>query len=121
MYDPAWPTPRSARHGSKGTSLKVTLYSSDPLEDALRVVGALYGVSLHAAAADGMSPVVPAARTRSRGRAAAAATAPRKRAARAAVSTPTADLRRWAKAAGYQVNDRGPLPADVVAAHAASS
>ena len=98
--------------------MKVTLYSSDPLEDALRVVGALYGVSLQVGAPDGAS--TPAARPRARGRSAAAVTAPRKRAARAAVSTPTADLRRWAKEAGYQVNDRGPLPADVVAAHAAS-
>jgi len=106
--------------------LKVTLYSSDPLEDALRVVGALYGVSLQAAAPaapDAATPPVaaPVARTRSRSRSAAAVTAPRKRASRAAVSTPTAELRRWAKEAGYQVNDRGPLPADVLAAHAASS
>ena len=104
-------------------SLKVTLYSSDPLEDTLRVVGALYGVSLQAGAPDTAAPPVatPAARTRSRGRSAAVVTAPRKRASRAAVSTPTAELRRWAKEAGYQVNDRGPLPADVRAAHAASS
>ncbi|MEO7746254.1 MAG: histone-like nucleoid-structuring protein Lsr2 [Actinomycetota bacterium] len=104
--------------------MKVTLYSSDSLEDALRVVGALYGVSLQVGAADAAatSSPAPASRPRSRGRSAAASgTAPRKRAAaRAAVSTPTADLRRWAKAEGYQVNDRGPLPADVVAAHAAS-
>ncbi len=105
--------------------MKVTLYSSDSLEDALRVVGALYGVSLQVGAADAAatSSPAPATRPRSRGRSAAAAasgTAPRKRSARAAVSTPTADLRRWAKAEGYQVNDRGPLPADVVAAHAAS-
>ncbi|MBC7639515.1 MAG: Lsr2 family protein [Rhodoferax sp.] len=103
--------------------MKVTLYSSDPLEDALRVVGALYGVSLQAGAPDAATPPVatPVARTRSRSRSAAAVTAPRKRASRAAVSTPTAELRRWAKEAGYQVNDRGPLPADVLAAHAASS
>ena len=105
--------------------MKVTLYSSDSLEDALRLVGALYGVSLQVGVADAAAtpPAASAARPRSRGRSAAAAatgTAPRKRAARAAVGTPTADLRRWAKAAGYQVNDRGPLPADVVAAHAAS-
>ncbi len=106
--------------------MKVTLYSSDSLEDALRLVGALYGVSLQVGAADPTAtpaatpPAAPAARTRSRGRSAAAVAAPRKRAARAAVSTPTADLRRWARAQGYQVNDRGPLPADVLAAHAAS-
>ncbi len=107
-------------------SLKVTLYSSDSLEDALRLVGALYGVSLQvggpdAAATPAATPArTSAAKPRSRGRSAAAVAAPRKRAARAAVSTPTADLRRWAKAEGYQVNDRGPLPADVLAAHAAS-
>lgn len=107
--------------------MKVTVYSSDPIEDALHVVGALYGVRLEVSAnevssSNGNAGAAAPSRSRPRAKAAAATVkAPRGRSARASVLPSTAELRAWARAHDHQVNDRGPLPADIAAAYAAAN
>ena len=106
------------------------MYSSDPIEEALRVVGSLYGVRIEVSANEtrAVTEVVVPSRRGSRGssrprvRAQGGATArtPRKRSTRASAATPTADLRVWARENGHSVNDRGPLPAEVLAAYTAA-
>lgn len=107
--------------------MKVTVYSSDPIEEALRVVGSLYGVRIEVSSdsprtvAEVAVPSRPVSRASSRPRARAGrggtAATPRKRGLAAA---PAADLRVWAREHGHSVNDRGPLPAEVLAAYAAA-
>jgi hypothetical protein len=48
-------------HSSEGNAVKLTLDSSEPLDDAVRVVGALYGVNLIVATeqSDSGQPVAP--------------------------------------------------------------
>ncbi|MGV1030585.1 MAG: Lsr2 family DNA-binding protein [Dermatophilaceae bacterium] len=118
--------------------MKVTFDSSEPLADAIRVIGALYNVTLtHLDALDDAQqpgvPVSPSA-TRSNGKPAASkrkqsqrppalkpvraqATLTRRSAAKAA---DPGEIRAWAKANGHAVNDRGPLSGTVRAAYAAT-
>jgi hypothetical protein len=107
--------------------LKVTIDSSEPLDDALRVIGALYDVTLTAASSTPEEQAAPveAARTTSRrnrgGRRTAKATprsrrAPRKSAAKRG-SVSTAQLRSWARDNGHEVSDRGPISASVATAY----
>ncbi|MFL6132229.1 MAG: histone-like nucleoid-structuring protein Lsr2 [Nocardioidaceae bacterium] len=120
----------------KATALKLTLDSSEPLEDAMRVVGALYGVTLAVSAnqAEGPPSVEqdkgPAARSKKAvGKTPGgkrAASAPRAR-ARALNTLPTgspgpassnnAEVRSWARQSGLTINDRGKIPASVMAAY----
>jgi hypothetical protein len=119
--------------------LKLTLDSSEPLEDAIRVVGALYGVRLvvssdeqdasgparknagEPASAKKTATRKPSAarRTRPVAPAAGADTAPSKqeRSARSAGSSSNAEVRAWARQNGLQVRDRGRVPASVVTAY----
>ncbi len=106
--------------------MKVTIDSTEPLADALRVVGALYNVNLaEAPAADDTPPAEPV-----QGKPARATTAnpprpsPAKtskvstegRSRRVAAAT-SRDMRAWALANGHAVSDRGTLPAAVKAAY----
>jgi hypothetical protein len=110
--------------------LKVTIDSTEPLTDTLRVVGALYNVTLEVAgdagsvtsSSDTAGRSSTAAATRSRtGR----ARAPRKQTtgkrtrsgARRAGEASTSAVRAWARENGYAIADRGRVPADVVAAY----
>lgn len=119
--------------------MKVTIDSSEPLSDALRVIGALYNVALSRAddstavsAHDGNPSAVrgstsPGRKTlpSDRRRSLSAPTRKSKPAAATAArrgSTVIADdagtIRAWAQANGHTVKDRGPLPGSVRAAYA---
>lgn len=96
--------------------MKVTLDSTESLQDALRLVGALYDVRL-VVAGDGSDG-------RSDGEQPARASAPRpagRRGRRRATTATTAELRSWARANGIDVNERGPVPAAVRDAYAAAN
>lgn len=118
---------------SKGTAVKLTVDSSEPLEDAMRVLGALYGVTLIVSNADGEtnapSKTNIAARsestaTRNPGSAKkrtsrAASTRAKRSAVRPAAGSPSpsnAEIRTWARQNGFTVSDRGRLPASVLTA-----
>ncbi len=111
--------------------MKLTVDSSEPLEDALRVVGALYGVTIvvsengqttsesprRRATRSKKGPVGAKGRTRS---AAADKALPRSRNARTAspVAKPTnADVRAWARQTGLSISERGRVPGSVMAAY----
>jgi len=113
--------------------LKVTIDSNDPLSEALRVLGAMYNVTLVVDATtsgptntvgptNGKAPSRRSAKKAARnGRATKAKRAAPARAARrsaGAASAPSApELRSWARQQGYQVGNRGRMPAAVVAAY----
>lgn len=127
--------------------LKLTLDSSEPLEDAMRVLGALYGVTLvvsnedhdankpasRTATAPGRKSankptVAKKAMNRKSASAkkaqpsapstkAAAARAEPKGARRTGGASSNAEVRSWARQNGFTVSDRGRLPATVVKAY----
>ena len=110
--------------------MKVTIDSTEPLADAIRVIGALYDVNLREVSATADTPAAGAAQAQSP-RAATAASSRRSRAKTAKASTPSgtgrrrrapaagsSDVRAWAVANGHAVSNRGTLPAAVKAAYA---
>lgn len=115
--------------------MKVTIDSTEPLADTLRVIGALYNVTLaqvgeatgdSSSRNNGATPRPPATPKREASRRAAAGTPRRRPAAAAAKPTPptpstpaasTSDIRAWALANGHPVSSRGSLPAAVKAAY----
>jgi hypothetical protein len=138
------PATSSASHNhclKGGIRLRLTIDSSEALEDTLRVVGALYNVTL------GVSPNATASSGADQGTGTAAASArrtrgtrgsagrrpgnrrtsnraPRKRvrgAARANADAEgqvnTAAVRSWARENGYTVADRGRVPSELVTAY----
>jgi hypothetical protein len=109
--------------------VKVTIDSSDPLEDALRVVGAVYGVELRVATKDVPQPDLsevpsiappPGPATSPRGQGSARR---RKKGSGGAKATPqvsNVELRAWARQNGFTVSGRGRLPVTVIAAYRAA-
>ena len=116
--------------------MKVTLDSNEPLADAMRVIGALYNVTLAQVAATddtttaGAGAGAGAAKDQPR-RAATAKPSRRSRAKTAKVSSPSrsgrsrrteavssSDVRAWAVANGHAVSNRGTLPAAIRSAYA---
>lgn len=111
--------------------MKITIDSTEPLEDALRVLGALYAVTL-IQIEPATSPASAAAGSRTRrsgasatGRSAtqapprpAASPTTSRRRSRTAAAPRTSDVRAWALANGHHVSDRGPIPASVGAEYA---
>lgn len=111
--------------------MKITIDSTEPLEDAIRVVGAVYGVTLTVAPANEAEATVgdsaqdapkPARRTRSRQPAKSrrsSTTRPngRRRRTSAVAKVSNAQLREWARENGHTVSDRGRIPAVVVSAY----
>ena len=98
--------------------MKVTIDSNEPLSDALRVLGAMYDVTV-VVAEDAMSePTSPA-----RGGPTPASPkvgvrrARKKLAAQPATSVDNVEVRSWALENGMSVSNRGRLPARVVAAY----
>jgi hypothetical protein len=115
--------------------MKVTIDSSESLESAIRVLGAMYDVTL-TVAGEASSPApksgptgkAGASRSAQRGGAAkaAAAAVPTKRSPRASKTTAkrtttksvsASELRSWARANGYDVRNYGRVPAAVAAAY----
>jgi len=103
--------------------VRITIDSSDGLDDALRVVGALYGVTLSVAATEpsGGTGAEPAGRTES---AVPSSAPPRAKARRAPVSGSTraslpdmAVVRSWARDHGHQVSARGRVSNTVLDAY----
>jgi hypothetical protein len=111
-------------------TLKVTIDSTEPLADALRVIGALYNVNLaQVSATDDTTPTTagaaqdqplgaatakPSRNSRAKTTSAPTRTGRRRRTAGASSS----DVRAWAVANGHAVSDRGTLPAAIKAAYA---
>lgn len=110
--------------------MKLTVDSSEPLDDALRVVGALYGVTLIVSEEGRNTSKLTQGRTKPkkgsvgtnpRKRAAVADTGEgrsRKRKAVESAEVPSnAEVRSWARRTGLSVSDRGRVPASVMAAY----
>jgi hypothetical protein len=114
--------------------MQLKVDSTEPLENVLSVVGAMYGVELSVTspAAPGLVPAPAAATgTASRNsarkrstratkkattkRATAAPEGGRRRGRRRAVDS--ADVRAWARANGHAVKERGRVPAAVMSAY----
>jgi hypothetical protein len=117
-----------ANNVERRPELKLTLDSSEPLEDAMRVVGALYGVTLTVSGDDqrASKPAQKATRRPSaakKARVAApaadanAGAAQRKTASRSAGLPRNAEVRSWAREHGMTVSDRGRVPASVMTAY----
>lgn len=102
-------------------TLKVTIDSSDPLTNSLRVVSAMYDVSLAVSTEPGRP--APAATRRapsSRGRQTRPGAASKRRKSSKKTTAPGAsntELRSWATQNGYSVSERGRVPAAVIAAY----
>lgn len=113
--------------------MKVTIDSAEPLADVIRVIGALYNVTLAEVEgtahdiepAGGSSPArQPATPSRRPSRRTSTSTATRgkapsktTRAARNGATVSPADIRKWAKANGLEVSSRGTLPAPIRSAY----
>jgi hypothetical protein len=110
--------------------VKLRVDSSEPLEDAMRVLGALYGVTLVVAgeAENGLTSAKQGASRRTKRAAAEAgsggrgsAKGPRaareRSAARSEGPVSNAEVRAWARLTGVTVRDRGRVPASVVNAY----
>ena len=106
--------------------VKISIDSSEPLEDVLRVVGAAYDVTLSVAPAAEITEGQTAGSERSRGRSPRSGQAKRatrngsngrSRSAKDRVKVSNAELRSWARENGQTVNDRGRVPAAVIAAY----
>lgn len=137
---------RPAENVERVIVLKLTLDSSESLEDAMRVLGALYGVTLIVSpdehdATTSARKTAPKARRKSASKAAGskktvnrapsakkvqpdvpsteavAARSEQKTARRSGAALSHADVRSWARENGFTVSDRGRLPASVVTAY----
>lgn len=101
--------------------MRVTIDSSEPIDSVLRVVGALYGVSLSVGSDGASAPASTSrGRGRGRGRARAARTTQRTTTARRGRSGSRADasaVREWARSHGYAVSDRGRISGEILAAY----
>ncbi len=127
---PALPYPEQSGPSNRKAhkSVKITIDSSEPLEDALRVLGAMYRVDLVVTAApaaetDGdtfvaaSSAGVTSAATRKKRRSSGRT---RGSGRKAGGPVSNAELRTWAKQHGYAVADRGRVPRAVLDAYRAS-
>jgi hypothetical protein len=111
--------------------LRLTIDSTEPLQDTLRVVGAIYNVNLEVSA--NHADPAPSRKTTAKA-ASAAEKKPRSRArtssnqkrssgrrartsANNASSVNTSAVRSWARENGYTIAARGRVPTEVVAAY----
>ena len=104
--------------------MRISIESTEPLEDVIRVVGAAYNVTLTVATTNEATTSAPAATTKGRGRSRTATDkAPRARSngrgrpAQRDTKVSNDDLRSWARENGHTVSDRGRIPMAVVAAY----
>ena len=100
--------------------MKLTVDSSEPLEDAMRVLGALYGVTL-VVSSEVPDARRPAQNSTGKRRKRSTATKPRTGAPAAdadagelAGSPSNAEVRAWARQSGVSTRDRGRVPASVL-------
>lgn len=106
--------------------MQLTIDSTEPLDRILQVIGALYGVQL--AVADPPAPVLsgtPARGRRDSRRATksvgpAAPAGSRRGGGRGAAGPDATAVRQWARENGYQVSDRGRIPAALRTAYDAA-
>lgn len=108
--------------------MKISIDSTEPLEDVLRVVGAMYGVTVVIAPTDAATaPARGTSRRASRSQPTPASNgASRRRGSKRAARTGSSPVdqalvRSWARENGHAVSDRGRLPAAVVAAYRAAN
>ena len=103
--------------------MKISIDSAEPLEDVMRVVGAMYGVTLAVAMSDTETQIAPkptAARAGDRFKAGRKTTArgnSRRRSTARSRKVSAAELRTWAQENGHTVSERGPIPAAVRSAY----
>ena len=104
--------------------MRVSIDSTEPVEQVIRVIEALYGVKLTVATANGAAPAGPAAAgerrrgTRTTGnRATRTSGNGRVRSKKRVETVSNAELRSWARKNGHAVRDRGRIPAAVSAAY----
>ena len=108
--------------------VKISIDTNEPLEAVLRVVGAAYDVSLSVAPAEvtedesarsgrlrGRSP--RSGQSRRAARNGSNGSNGRSRSAKDRAKVSNAELRSWARENGHTVNDRGRVPAAVMAAY----
>jgi len=110
--------------------LKVTIDSTEPLTDALRVIGALYDVNLAQVPATDDTTTARVARRRPTrpapakpsphipAKAAKSSSARTTGPSRLGETVSSSDVRAWAAANGHAVSNRGTLPAAVKVAYA---
>lgn len=110
--------------------MKISIDSSEPLEDVLRVLGAVYGVTLKVTAegADATRSATGGSARGGRPRASSTRRQPsrgRRGVRRGSVNgrapASQAQVRSWARENGHTVSDRGRLPAAVLAAYQAAN
>jgi hypothetical protein len=108
--------------------VKISIDSSEPLQDVLRVVGAAYDVTLSVAPAETMKDkAARSERSRDRSprsshsrraaRTGSSGSNGRSRSAEDHAKITNAELRSWARENGQTINDRGRVPAAVIAAY----
>lgn len=115
----------------KGTFVQITIDSKEPLADALRLIGALYGVTLLVAdnETSDKKPIpqptaTPRKRTAARKNAptrtgaadSGARRSPKARAVESTDAPSNAEVRAWARENGFTISDRGRVPASVMTA-----
>jgi hypothetical protein len=97
--------------------VKVTIDSSESLSDALRVVGAMYDVTLSVTDGAVPSPTTSSGRGPARAARKARTSATKKSTAAVPAAVGNVHIRSWAVANGMTVSQRGRLPGRVVAAY----
>jgi hypothetical protein len=104
--------------------VRISIDSTEPLEDVIRVVGAAYNVTLTVATTHEGGTMAPAMTTKGRGRSRPAAgngartrTSGRGRPGQRVAEVSNEVLRSWARENGHTVSDRGRIPKNVVAAY----
>jgi hypothetical protein len=93
--------------------MQITIDSSEPLESVLRVVGALYNVQLSVLGEQ--APETP--RRGSPSRPASRRPGERLRSRGGGRRPDTGEIREWARTHGYEVSDRGRIPAALLEAY----
>jgi hypothetical protein len=105
--------------------LRISIDSTDSLDDVIRVVEAAYNVTLTVSTTNEARTTAPPAMTPKSGAGSRAATAKgaqaksnrRGRPAQQVARVSNEVLRSWARENGHTVSDRGRIPKAVVAAH----
>ena len=104
--------------------MKISIDSSEPLEQVVRVIGALYDVKLTVDSATEAAAASPAATGGRRRGTRSVSSKParargngRTRARARGATVSNAELRSWARENGHAVSDRGRIPAAISAAY----